>query len=117
MVELERNEQDNTASLVCKITDFGFAKAIDPQQKESMSLGTPLYMAPELAKNEEYGLQVDIWALGVITHNIMVGKPPFIGRDRLETFDKICSSELDLTPFIKFKGNGANIKSFIQSCL
>ena len=117
MVEIERNERDNTASLVCKITDFGFAKAIDPQQKESMSLGTPLYMAPELAKNEEYGLQVDIWALGVITHNIMVGKPPFIGRDRHETFDRICNSELDLTLFNKFKDNGTNIKDFIQCCL
>ena len=50
MVEIERNEE-NTTNLICKITDFGFAKAIDPQQKETLSLGTPLYMAPELARN------------------------------------------------------------------
>ena len=54
MVEIERNNEDNSTNLICKITDFGFATAIDPQQKETMSLGTPLYMAPELAKNEEY---------------------------------------------------------------
>ena len=97
MVEIERNNEDNTTNLICKITDFGFATAIDPHQKETMSLGTPLYMAPELAKNEEYSFQVDIWALGIITHNIMIGKPPFIGMGRQETFEKICNNDLDLT--------------------
>ena len=116
MVEIERNEE-NTANLICKITDFGFAKAIDPQQKETLNLGTPLYMAPELARHEGYSIPVDIWALGVIVHNIMTGKPPFIGSNKPETFIKICNDELDLTPFNKFKDQGALIKDFIQKCL
>ena len=48
-------------------------------------------MAPELARYEEYSFEVDIWALGVIVHNILIGKPPFIGKDKHETFDKICN--------------------------
>ena len=82
-----------------------------------MSLGTPLYMAPELARYEEYSFEVDIWALGVITHNILLGKPPFIGKDKHETFEKICSQEVDLEPFSKFKNNGEEIKDFISKCL
>ena len=82
-----------------------------------MSLGTPLYMAPELARYEEYSFEVDIWALGVIVHNILIGKPPFIGKDKHETFDKICNQELDLEPFSKFKNNGEDIKDFISKCL
>ena len=86
MVDIERNEMNSKCNLICKVTDFGFAKAIDPGSKEQISLGTPLYMSPELALNEEYDLKVDIWALGVITYSILVGKPPFIGTDKYHTF-------------------------------
>ena len=79
MVEIERSSDNKTSTLICKITDFGFATAINPNKKETIALGTPLYMAPELAKNEAYSFPVDIWALGVITHNIMTGSPPFLG--------------------------------------
>lgn len=42
-------------------------------------LGTPLYMAPELADNEFYDCRVDVWSLGVITYILLIGRPPFDG--------------------------------------
>ena len=36
--------------IVVKLTDFGFAVKYDPNKKETLSLGSPLYMAPELCK-------------------------------------------------------------------
>ena len=44
-----------TSDMVCKLTDFGFACVINPGSNLNVTLGTPLYMAPELVKEEEYG--------------------------------------------------------------
>ena len=81
LVDLERID-DNKTSMICKVTDFGFAKAMDPNQKETLSLGTPLYMAPELVKRKQYDEKVDIWALGVMTYIILTGSPPHNGRGK-----------------------------------
>ena len=85
MVDLERIDSVHT-QMVCKVTDFGFAKAMDPDQKETLSLGTPLYMAPELAMRKPYDSKVDIWALGVIVHIILTGIPPHNGRGKNKIF-------------------------------
>lgn len=37
-----------------KLTDFGFATFFDPIKKMDLSLGSPLYMAPELVLEKEY---------------------------------------------------------------
>ena len=56
-----------------KLTDFGFATRYDPSKKQTLSLGSPLYMAPELCKEVEYDMKVDVWAVGVITYILLVG--------------------------------------------
>ena len=76
--------------MICKVTDFGFAKAMRNDKKESLSLGTPLYMAPELVKRDDYDEKVDIWALGVMTFIILTGTPPHNGRGKQKIFDSIC---------------------------
>ena len=64
-----------------KITDFGFA-SFYPQDQGGFetTLGTPLYMAPEIINKERYNKAVDIWSIGVITWILLTGKPPFKGR-------------------------------------
>jgi serine/threonine protein kinase len=56
--------------LVYKVGDFGFAvnSVINSQQ-----VGTYPYMSPELLRGEDYGSEVDVWALGVIAHQILFG--------------------------------------------
>lgn len=50
-----------------KIADFGFAIKVEEAAKYSKyNVGSPLYMAPESLKKNEYTLKTDIWALGVI---------------------------------------------------
>ena len=70
--------QENN-ELFIKLTDFGFACFFDPKEKMDIILGTPLYMAPELADNDYYDCRVDVWSLGVITYILLIGKPPFDG--------------------------------------
>jgi serine/threonine protein kinase len=63
----------------CKIGDFGFATK---QEKSDQYVGTPEYMAPEIfdcGDGNYYGKEVDIWALGVILHEMLFGNRPYSG--------------------------------------
>src|ERR1700756_5383150 len=72
-----------TADGRVKITDFGIAKAI--QQAASiafmtataMMVGTPHYMAPEQAMGRELGPWTDLYSVGIIAWEYMVGSVPF----------------------------------------
>jgi eukaryotic-like serine/threonine-protein kinase len=75
------------------VTDFGVAKAISASRKPEarptgstvtgagISLGTPAYMAPEQAlADPNVTHRADIYALGVVGYEMLVGVPPFHGR-------------------------------------
>lgn len=64
-----------------KLTDFGFSTFFQPEIKQSLALGSPLYMAPELHRQEKYDERVDVWSLGCIAYIMMSGAPPFAGND------------------------------------
>ena len=68
---------NNSASkATCKVTDLGFAVKHD-NEKLKLSLGTAPYMAPEIITFQKYDEKVDIWAIGVIAHELLFGKRPF----------------------------------------
>ncbi|XVF75639.1 hypothetical protein PTKIN_Ptkin13bG0203400 [Pterospermum kingtungense] len=66
------------AGSVVKLCDFGFARAMSTNTVVLRSIkGTPLYMAPELVREQPYNHSVDLWSLGVILYELFVGQPPF----------------------------------------
>lgn len=73
---------------VIKVADFGLAKAMDEDVSMTQSgtgLGTPLYMAPEQARDAKYVDQrSDIYALGATLYHMLTGKLPFQGSSALE---------------------------------
>jgi len=76
-------------NLNVKLTDFGFAVAVQKDKKLFELVGTPGYLAPELLKtnmfeeSEGYGKEVDVWACGVIMYTLLVGCPPFWHRKQM----------------------------------
>merc|ERR1719253_1772232 len=64
-----------------KISDFGLAKISRDYPRRlprSHSIcGSDFYLAPEVIKQEEYGREIDIWAVGVITYVLLSGALPF----------------------------------------
>jgi len=64
-----------------KIVDFGFAADVHAEDRNgffTQKVGTPAYMAPELLAGAPYkGTEVDIFALGIVLFQMVVGHPPF----------------------------------------
>ena len=61
-----------------RLIDFGFSKEFT-QEKMNEMVGSPAYVAPEIALGKSYNSKVDVWSLGVILYAITVGKLPFNG--------------------------------------
>ncbi|MCL2701715.1 MAG: protein kinase [Phycisphaerae bacterium] len=62
-------------SLRCKIMDFGVAATSDAQT--SMVLGTTKYMAPELYESKRVDARADMYSLGFITYEMLLGREKF----------------------------------------
>jgi tRNA A-37 threonylcarbamoyl transferase component Bud32 len=66
-----------------KVLDFGIAKSLASSSREvaltahGALLGTPLYMAPEQLRGEEADRRWDLWALSVVTYEMITGAHPF----------------------------------------
>jgi len=77
-----RHRVDPTApkgDLVVKGVDFGCSQKFNGEGRLQKRTGTPLYMAPEIFFGW-YGLEVDIWAAGMMLYQLLSGKLPFFGE-------------------------------------
>jgi len=68
-----------------KIMDFGIARQIQGPELTAagMMIGTPAYMSPEQVAGEAVDPRADIYALGTILYEMVVGRPPFEGLSGL----------------------------------
>jgi len=62
---------------VHKICDFGWSVHNKNGKKRHTICGTPVYFAPELITKGAYSKKMDLWALGILTFELLTGDPPF----------------------------------------
>ena len=96
-----------------KVLDFGLAKAMaaDPAggsmensptltaraTQLGVILGTAAYMAPEQAKGKTVDRRADVWAFGVVLHEMLTGERPFKGEDISDTLAAVLRQEVQWT--------------------
>lgn len=59
-----------------KIADFGWSVHA-PQSRRTTLCGTLDYLPPEMVEGKEHSEKVDLWSLGVLMYEFLVGSPPF----------------------------------------
>jgi eukaryotic-like serine/threonine-protein kinase len=81
------------------VADFGIALAASKaggtrMTETGMSLGTPTYMSPEQAMGErEITARSDVYALGCVTYEMLIGEPPFTGPTAQAIVAKVMTAE------------------------
>merc|ERR1712193_434218 len=77
-----------------KLTDFGFAKIVEPGCRPYTLCGTPEYIAPEVLLNKGHGKPVDWWTLGILIYEMIVGQPPFCDEEPMGIYQKILAGKI-----------------------
>jgi len=77
-----------------KIADFGWSVHA-PSDARTTMCGTIDYIPPEMVTNQVYDNGVDLWTMGILCYEFLVGNPPFESNNQNETFDRI--KRLDYT--------------------
>ena len=94
---------------IVKVLDFGLAKLTDRYLSESadtnaptsaaiktdsgMVMGTPTYMSPEQARGLQLDARTDIFSLGILIYEMVTGRRPFEGANRIEILAAILNKE------------------------
>jgi serine/threonine protein kinase len=82
------------------LMDFGLAARTGGPTKRTLKdeCGTPGYAAPEVLNGGPYGVECDIWAVGVIAFALLGGYPPFHSEDEDEVLTKSANADFSFDP-------------------
>ena len=106
------------------VTDFGIARMADAATATMVGLGTPAYMAPELAQGRDPVRQTDIYALGIMLYEMFTGgERPFTGEQASttgSTSEKVRWEQVNLMPLSPRRWNSeisAEAEAAVFRCL
>ncbi|XP_040187462.1 aurora kinase A isoform X2 [Rana temporaria] len=82
-----------------KIADFGWSVHA-PSSRRTTLCGTLDYLPPEMIEGNMHDEKVDLWSLGVLCYEFLVGKPPFETDSHQETYRRISKVEYNFPPHV-----------------
>jgi serine/threonine protein kinase len=79
-----------------KLTDFGISRNVSESTLTSrgIMLGTPAFIAPEVASGDVVSPAADLWSLGATLFTAMAGYPPYDGENVLRTINQVVHGEV-----------------------
>jgi predicted Ser/Thr protein kinase len=83
------------------ITDFGLAALAGQLDGAQVREGTPAYMAPEQLAGKEVSVRSDVYALGLVLHEMFTGKRAFENGSERNTPTGVSSSSKDIDPLVE----------------
>lgn len=78
-----------------KIADFGWS-VHTPRDRRKTLCGTLDYLPPEMVEGREHDHSVDVWSLGVLMYEFLLGRPPFEAAGNTETYKRISAVDLHI---------------------
>jgi calcium-dependent protein kinase len=81
-----------------KIIDFGLARKCAAGQLLATTVGTPLFVAPEVLAGMGYDKQCDTWSIGITAHVLLCGYPPFTGGSDRSVLSKVARGCFNFVP-------------------
>ena len=100
----------------CLLGDYGVSSIIKEGGNNTF-VGSLCWMAPEVAKKEEYSYKIDIWSLGITTVEMANGKPPYKDISPFDFLAEVHSNRIpSLNESKDFKWS-EEIKNFVKDCL
>ena len=114
-----------TATGHVKVLDFGLAKRVSSTELSDETLlqhsltrpgaivGTLQYMAPETLRGEQADARTDLWGVGAILHEMLMGGPPFEGKTAYELTSAILREQPKPLP----QKIPASLRTVVQRCL
>ncbi|MFI6097364.1 serine/threonine-protein kinase [Lentzea sp. NPDC051213] len=79
-----------------KLTDFGIARNVAEatMTARGITLGTPAYIAPEVAQGGDVSAAADRWSLGATLWAAMAGEPPYVGKNVMQTINSVINGDV-----------------------
>ena len=82
-----------------KIADFGWSVHA-PSSKRQTLCGTLDYLPPEMITGKNHDECVDLWTLGILCYEFLVGKPPFEAQSNQDTYRRITSLQYEFPAYV-----------------
>eukprot|EP00616_Rhizochromulina_sp_CCMP1243_P001428 CAMPEP_0118972094 /NCGR_PEP_ID=MMETSP1173-20130426/8519_1 /TAXON_ID=1034831 /ORGANISM="Rhizochromulina marina cf, Strain CCMP1243" /LENGTH=299 /DNA_ID=CAMNT_0006921611 /DNA_START=21 /DNA_END=920 /DNA_ORIENTATION=- len=82
-----------------KIADFGWSVHA-PSSRRNTLCGTLDYLPPEMIEGRDHDEKVDLWSLGVLMFEFLVGNPPFEAEGHTQTYRRISRVDLKFPEFM-----------------
>ena len=100
-----------------RILDFGIAQVATPDKSAARgTFGTIAYMSPEQTRGDDTDARTDVWALGVVLHEMLAGRRPFADADTRVLIDRIRGEEA--TPLRRAAPDAApELEAIVARCL
>lgn len=71
-----------------KLGDLGLGRYMSDETFKAFSkVGTPLYMSPEVIRNDGYDFKSDVWSLGCVIYELITFKSPFRTDEKISLYD------------------------------
>jgi serine/threonine protein kinase len=97
------------------LCDFGISALLSSNaSKRNTLIGTPHWMAPEVANSSTYDVTADIWSLGIFAYEMAKGSPP---HSDLRDYEVVRLIPKAKTPSLQDGDGSPGLREFVSSCL
>ncbi|MHB0962546.1 MAG: protein kinase domain-containing protein [Gemmatimonadaceae bacterium] len=104
---------------VLKVMDFGIARMASGQggmTRAGMIVGTPEYMSPEQLMGDELDGRADLYAMGCVLYECLVGQPPITAESAITIIAKVME-EMPRAPHVVFEDIPVALSDLVMACL